>query len=178
MRSDMLRQPAKCLDREFRALGAERIAKNSDGVSYRFPDGGTFVVRPGLTPGKGMKMLEAVQRRYGTPRERSRSNPLRSAVARDGHPEIDAERLVMSHHATGRLHLMRQQARLDPIEVTDALRFPERILFSPIHESWLWVRGRVIIAAAATEDGMTLVRTILWATEDLWEQNPRPKETR
>ena len=174
MGSDFYRQPTKTLEREFRALGAKRHSKAGVGVRYIFPDGGIYLIPSGLGPGKARAILAGVQARYGTTDRRSRTDPLRSAVERPNPPTIVPEALTMSRHANERFELMSTQMRLVRAEVTDALLWPERVMWSPLHESWMWVRGRIIVAAAINDDGSTVIRTILWATEDLWEQNPRP----
>ena len=174
MGSEYWRRPTKRLEREFRGLGGAPQKRGSHGITYAFPDGAVHVIPPGVTPGKAREILQKVQARYGTKPDRTNADPLRSAVDRDGAPIIDVDRLSMSKHATARFELMTRQARLAAGEVADALRFPERVVWSPIHESWMWVRGRIIVAAIVDETEQTLIRTILWATEDLWEQNPRP----
>lgn len=176
MGSDFYRQPTKTLEREFKALGGRRMEKVGAGVRYRFPDGGVYLIPVGVGPGKARAILVGVQARYGTKDIRSSTDPLRSAVERANPPTIAPEALTMSRHATERFTLMASQVRLARAEVTDALLWPERVMWSPLHESWMWVRGRIIVAAAINEDGSTVIRTILWATEDLWEQNPRPSK--
>jgi hypothetical protein len=176
MGSDFFRQPSKRLEREFRALGGERLERSGVGIRYVFPDGGVHLIPEGVSPGKARAILASVQDRYQSQTITSRTDPLRSAVKREGAPQIDPESLTMSRHATGRMELMTTQARLHPSEITDALLYPEQVLWSPIHESWMWVRGRIIVAVAPNDFGVTIIRTIMWATEDLWEQNPRPKE--
>jgi len=174
MSSDFDRQPTKTLEREFKALGGRRLDSSRHGVRYRFPDGGVFVIPTGVRPGNAKLIHDTVQRRYGKTDRRSITDPLRSAVVRENPPTISPEALTMSRHANERFALMSSQVRLARAEVTDALLWPERIMWSPLHESWMWVRGRLIVAAAVNDDGSTVIRTILWATEDLWEQNPRP----
>ncbi|WP_295105105.1 hypothetical protein [uncultured Microbacterium sp.] len=174
MGADFYRQPTKTLEREFKALGGRKLEQTAHGARYRFPDGGTHVVPNRVSPGKAQAILEGVQKRYGVKDRRSSTDPLRSAVTRDDPPTIDPDSLSMSRHANERFTLMSSQVRLARAEVTDALLWPERVMWSPLHESWMWVRGRLIVAAAINDDGSTVIRTILWATEDLWEQNPRP----
>lgn len=174
MGSEFYRQPTKRLEREFRALGGSRISRSGIGIRYSFPDGGVHLIPTGVGAAKARAILAGVQARYGKKDVRSRTDPLRSAVERAGAPRIDPRHLAMSKHATDRFELMAAQARLQRAEVADALQFPEQVLWSPLHESWLWVRGRIIIAVVVDDNGTTIIRTILWATEDLWEQNPRP----
>lgn len=176
MGSEFFRQPAKRLDREFRSMGGARHHRTAVGVYYQFPDGGMHLVPTAVTAAKARSLLDTVTARYGVTRARESGNPLRSAVEREGAPTINADDLVMSRHASTRFELMSAQARLDRIEVADALRFPEKVLWSPLNESWLWVRGRVIVAAVLTDDQKTLITTLLWGTEELWKQNPRPKQ--
>ncbi|WP_147251197.1 hypothetical protein [Microbacterium sp. H6] len=158
----------------FKSLGGRVLERAGHSVSYAFPDGGVFAIPAGVHAGNAKLIYDTVQARYGTKDTRSRTDPLRSAVKRAGAPAIAVGHLAMSKHANDRFELMAAQARLHQTEVRDALQFPEQVLWSPLHESWLWVRGRIIVAVVLDENGMTIIRTILWATEDLWEQNPRP----
>lgn len=174
MGTDFTRQPTKTLEREFKALGGRRLDRSASGTGYVFPDGGVFVIPSRVRPGNAKLILESVLDRYGTKDTRSRTDPLRSAVKRTGAPTIVVGHLALSKHAADRFELMASQARLDRTEVHDALQYPEQVLWSPLHKSWLWVRGRIIVAVVPDENGTTVIRTILWATEDLWEQNPRP----
>lgn len=174
MTNEFFRHPTKRLEREFRALGGRVHERRPSGVSYQFPDGGRFLIPAGLTQARAHLILRPVMERYGATRADESPDPLRSAVERPGAPEIAADRVVMSKHARGRFELMASQARVQRVEITDALRFPERVLWNPLNSSWLWVRGRIIVAASVNDEGTTVIRTILWATHDLWEQNPRP----
>lgn len=177
MGSESWRQPAKRLDREFRAYGGTCMNRTPAGHAYyRFPDGAVHLIPPAVTAAKGRLILAAIRERYGRPDRRENGDPFRRSVERDGAPEIDVDRVTMSKHAGERFALMAKQAQLNPVEVSDALLFPERVLWSSANESWMWVRGRVVVAAVATDDGRTLIKTLLWATEELWEQNPRTDE--
>ncbi|MFF7293159.1 hypothetical protein ACFY9N_11575 [Microbacterium sp. NPDC008134] len=177
MGSEFFRQPTKRLDREFRALGGRRLDRSPGGTRYIFPDGGVQYVPADVMPGRARAILVSVQERYATRDIRPKDDPLRSAMKRDGAPDINADTIAMSRHANDRFELMATQARLDRREIGDALRFPEQVLWSPTHESWMWVRGRVIVAVAETDQGINVIRTIMWATSDLWEQNPRPERS-
>lgn len=71
--------------------------------------------------------------------------------------------------------MIRQPGHLQPAEVVDALLHPDHIRWSDDHQSWMWVGERVAVCAHA-HDGHTTIRTVLWADEDLWVNNPRPEK--
>lgn len=177
MGSEFWKQPAKRIDREFRAMGAVRVERTSQNVAYRFPDGARRLVPTNISPGTAREILSAAQHKYGTGRTRDHIDPLRSAVQRPDSPTITPDRLRLSKHAGERFELMSGQEGLEPSELRDAVTYPEQVLWSPVHDSWMWVRGRVIVAICIGDDATCIIRTILWATEDLWERNPRPVES-
>ncbi len=156
-------------------MGATRESRTSDHVAYRFPDGARRLVPTNIAPGRARQMLAETQERYGTGRYRANTDPLRSAIEKPGAPVVDTARLALSRHARERFELMADQANLRALELRDAVQYPERVLWSPMHCSWLWVRGRIIVAVVIGDDGAFVIRTLLWATEELWEQNPRPE---
>lgn len=163
-------QPAKRLDRELRDLGARRVEKTPDWVAYRMPDDARVTVPKNIGPGAARAMFARLQRAY----DGCSADPLRGATRRPGAPTIDLSRLVASKHAQIRFDLMRNQASLSYTEVLDALRIPERVLWSEPHDTWLWVRGRIAVAAGVDSTGAATIVTLLWTTQELWDANPRP----
>jgi hypothetical protein len=120
--------------------------------------------------GSARAMLSDLQRVYG----RHRDDTLGDARHRSGAPRIDIENLHATDHARERLVLMRSQDGLTFREVLEALRIPERVLWSDRHHSWVWVRDRVAVAAWVDRSGHGTIGTILWARAELLEANPRP----
>ncbi len=174
MGSEFWKQPAKRLDREFRSMGAARIQRTSAYVAYRFPDGARREVRTNIGPANARALLADIQAIYGG---RAR-DPLGMTEKRHGAPDIDLTRLVASNHAQIRLTQMSHQAGLQMTEVLHALRIPNRVLWSEIHDSWLWVGERIAVAVSVDILGHATVRTILWTQQELWDANPRPEKAR
>lgn len=170
MGTQFWRQPAKRLDREFRAMGARRVEKTSVGVAYEFEDGSRRMVPANINAPRAREILSEAQRRYGA----RPSDPLGDVTRRKGHPTVDLSKITATAHAQERLALMRDQDDLTYREILVALRAPSRVLWSDRHGSWLWVGDRVCVAASVTEDGTTIIRTLLWTSQELWEANPRP----
>lgn len=172
MGSEFFRQPAKRLDREFRSMGASRVESTSRNVVYRFPDGARVLVPTNIAPGNARAMLNDMQRRYGAPDR----DPLGHTERRHGAPDIDLNRLTASKHAMERFDLMRNQAGLTYQEMVMALRVPQRVLWSLVHERWLWVGDRIAVAAEVSDRGEAVICTVLWTSRELWAQNPRPEQ--
>lgn len=163
-------QPAKRLDRELRDMGARRAERNAISVAYRMPDGARIDVPKNIGPGAARVLLSRIQFEYG----HKRGVPLGDARKASRAPRIDLERLTASDHAKDRLRLMQRQGSVTFQEVLRALRLPERVLWSETHQSWLWVRDRLAVAVWVAANGHATIGTIMWATADLWEANPRP----
>lgn len=174
MGSEFFKHPAKRLDREFRAMGATRVERTSANVSYRFPDGARRLVPTNITAGKARLILRSMQDRYGV----TNIDPLGFTERRPGAPVIDLERLSTSEHARERFDLMRRQAGLTFQEILIALRAPTRVLWATNHHAWLYVGDRIAVAATADTTGHACIRTVLWTSQELWDQNPRPEKER
>jgi hypothetical protein len=178
MGSKFFRHPAKMLDREFRAMGATRADRDSRAVTYRFPDGAYQSVPTNIGPANARGMLNELQYRYGPSQRRHEGDPLAGTMIRDDIPTVDTALIIMTKHATERFEQMSDQARLSTDEIRHCLQFPETVRYSPSHSSWMWVRGRIAVATThAPDTGETIIRTVLWATEELWVNNPRPEKT-
>lgn len=174
MGSEYFKHPAKRLDREFRAMGAVRVQRTSATVAYRFPDGARREVPTNITAGKARLMLQSMQDRYGA----TNIDPLGFTERRPGAPVIDLERLSTSEHARERFDLMRRQAGLTFQEVLIALRAPARVLWATNHAAWLFVGDRIAVATHVDVEGHACIRTVLWTSQELWDQNPRPEKVR
>lgn len=172
MGSEYFKHPAKRLDREFRSMGAVRVERTSANVAYRFPDGARRLVPTNITAGKARLILQAMQDRYGF----TNIDPLGFTERRPGAPTIDLERLSTSEHARERFDLMRCQAGLTFQEILVALRAPARVLWATNHAAWLYVGDRIAVSADVDTEGYACIRTVLWTSQELWDQNPRPEK--
>lgn len=162
--------PAKMLDKEMRTLGGRRN-RTSRGVEYTFPDGAVHLVRTGITPQAADKMVRDMRHRYGRPERALRGEQVRGAAV----PAVDMTKLAATEHARQRLALMKRQGGVEMREVMSALVCPMRVLWSDAHGTWQWVGERIAVVAHVTDDGVTVIRTILWSTTELWAQHPRPE---
>lgn len=168
-----VKDPRKLARRVFREYGAVVQEHNDHGSPvYLFPDGMRITVPSNALMGWVAAKCRDVEARYG----KKAGTQFGLLSTRPGKPHLDLERIIASAHAKQRLSTMRTQANITFGEVLMALRIPERVLWSPSHGSWLWVRGRLAVAIA--EDGDTFViTTVLWSSTELFEQHPRPKES-
>lgn len=168
--------PKKLIRELIRSYGGRHYAKENDsplrGDIYIFPDGYRLHV-PGTPIGSWVAaQRESLARRYGPV---VRSDRYERLGSRPGKPVIDFERLTASTHAKERLVLMQRQARVDFREVLHCLRLPQRVAWSEVHGSWLWIRDRLAVAVAESAGGF-VITTVLWASNELWEAHPRPVE--
>ncbi|GAA5198741.1 hypothetical protein [Microbacterium jejuense] len=142
------------------------------GWIWVFPDGARKHVHHNLNAASARHLTGWVKNRYG-----SNYRPVFDGDRVKGpKPIIDLTRLTASQHAQDRLALMRRQDNLTFEEVLLALRAPEKVLWSDTHHSWIWVRDRVGVAAHVDRAGNAVIATLLWATRELWDANPRPME--
>lgn len=77
-------------------------------------------------------------------------------------------RLIWSNHALRRFTEMKQQAALTADEVSEAIVNPAEISKQYQYDTMLLTHSRVTVAVSITEDGLPLIRTLLWATADDW----------
>jgi hypothetical protein len=138
-------------------------------VDYRFPDGAIFYLPNDVDPGWAKKQLGVLQQRYG------RRVEAHSSMRRNGRPELDLEQVHVSDHARERLALMDAQAGVDRREFLRCLTLPQTVLWSDVHDSWLFVRERLAVAVKESRHGGHVVPTVMWATQDMFEAHPRPE---
>lgn len=151
--------------------GAEPVVRQARGTTFEFPDGYRAYVFHAIENRAASAFLSDIEARYGRP-----ARDWQAGVKVAGRPELDLERVIASEHAKERLRLMQTQRRIDLRDVLYALRLPERVLWSPKHKSWAWLRGDIAVAVTFTHDGSQVIRTILWTSDELWESNPRPEK--
>ena len=61
-------------------------------------------------------------------------------------------------------------------DVVKALLTPEVVRHNPDSGRWYYCAGPVVGVVARADDGMYELVTLLWETEELFEQYPRPEE--
>jgi len=111
-----------------------------------------------------------LRERYGRVKE------AHGGMRRNGRPELDLEHVHVSDHARERLALMDEQAGVDRREFLRCLTLPQTVLWSDVHESWLFVRDRLAVAVKESRHGGHVVPTVMWATQDMFEAHPRPEK--
>jgi len=170
-----VKNPHKLLEKVLRDAGGRPSRVNTARgrrtgiVDWHLPDGYVFRLDDDLPAVKCMHEAGRLRKRYGietgwTPGDH-----------RSGKPVLDLERLTASQHAKDRLALMQSQAKVTFEDILLALRAPERVTWSEIHDSWIWVRDELAIPVSFDDSGFGTIRTVLWASQELFEQNPRPE---
>lgn len=160
----------KMLSKELHKLGATS-QRQRHGTVFTFPDGANRFVESNIRFAAATALL-------GTLRETYRTRPVLSGREAHTPPVINDRDLTVTQHAAERIRLMRSQpARMRPEEVVQALMRPDSVRWHDGHQSWMWVGERVAVAASVT-DGHTQIRTVMWSTEVLWAENPRPETVR
>jgi hypothetical protein len=163
----------KFLKTNLEQLGATVVDRDQFGCRWELPDGYRIHFPDTTKMGVAKLYLREVRDRLGRT-----SRPWEPGLKTSGHPTLDLEKVVASEHAKERLHLMQRQHPIDLRDVLYALKLPERVLWSPKHESWVWVRGDIAVPISFTPSGSQVIRTVLWASEELWQSNPRPETKR
>ncbi|MGX9346599.1 hypothetical protein [Microbacterium sp. KNMS] len=163
----------KDIEKFFRQLGGRRGRRERDGTVWVFPDGAAKFVRdsePGLAASRAMQWAAE---RYGQPAPAYEPG---ERVRRREAPVLDLERVVASEHAKERMALMRRQdGRATFRDLMATLACPVRVVWSETHGSWVWVGGRLAVPVRVRADGSAVILSVLWATGDLWAENPRPE---
>lgn len=89
-------------------------------------------------------------------------------------PRLELGNYHAPDHFKERTRLMLGQGLRRP-EITDAILHPETVRINPATGRWIYCHGRIGVVVQPPEHGVYVLITILWATDDLWEQNPRPE---
>lgn len=169
--SGLDKNPRKSARRVFRQYGAKVRLSNSGGTDYLFPDGSTMFIHNDETHQRVAEKIGIVQRRFGS----LATNELAGLVRRSGRPTIDFTRLVASGHSKDRLRLMGEQAGVDFPELRNTLAVPERVMWSPASNAWVFIGGRLAVAVCTISDDRFLIKTVMWSSNDLFDQYPRPQ---
>lgn len=168
---DLMKAPRKTLIRVIREYGGTLHEKGPYGDTYIFEDNYRLFVAHQERTTDAVSKLGGLRHRYGP----TTSTQLAGLTNRPRKPVLDLNRLVASGHAKERLTLMKRQAGVEFTEVVLCLRAPERIMWAPDHEAWVWVGGRLAVPIKETSDGF-LITTVLWSTNDLFAAHPRPEK--
>lgn len=90
-------------------------------------------------------------------------------------PRLEAGEYEPSKHFLEMFQWMRGQG-LRSSEVTAAVLAPESVRVADGNADWLYCHGRIAVAVGKPEGNTYPLVTVLWATDELWEQNPRPEK--
>ena len=159
--------------KELVKLGCDIVLEDARSVIIRLSDGTNFTVST-------RTQMQTIRRVIDRERRAFRGETGETLAV---HPECetypkmqDAEHFATAHFSS-RLKLMRRQG-LDPSEVTGALLEPEIVRRHKSNGRWIYCAGRVGVVVAPPEHGVYSLVTLLWATDELWAQNPRPERVR
>lgn len=166
------RTASKLIDKELRKLGATRETIK-DGHLYTLPDGSRVHAPSNIQWYQAWQSIRAARERAGA---REFVPFFGDQVRERDAPKVDLERLRITAHAQQRRREMAEQDDLTTREITMALVCPTRIIRDDKHESWVYVGDRVAVAGQF-DQGVFMIRTILWTTAELWEKNPRMEAT-
>lgn len=156
-----MKDPVKLARKELPKLGATIIRDANGMIEFQLPTGGRYFVSSGSKLPKLRALIESLTERY---------NPLSGYVVVDEFPNVSAT--TATPHFRHRFELMEDQEQLTGVEVADALARPVRVWRSG--DRFAYERGRVVVVGQ-TSKGVLVLITVLWATQDLWERNPRPE---
>lgn len=168
--SGMDKDPRKEGRRAFRQYGGTVRLQTKQGTEYIFPDGSTMFLHRDEDHKRVAEKIAIVRERFGP----IRSSELSGLVKRSGRPSIDFARLVASGHSKDRLRLMAEQAGVDFTELCATLRTPERVMWSPASNAWVFIGGRLAVAICTISDDRFLIKTVMWSNNDLFDLYPRP----
>lgn len=168
-RPKRFKDPRKLIRHDFQSKGAEVTKVSKHGREWLFPDGYRIWIPEDISWSQAGRLVVET-RVHGQRRQELFTN------RRSGKPRLDLNRVTASTHAQERLAQMRAQSPISWTELLHTLRIPLRVAWSDLHESWIWVGERVALPVYVREDGSAVIKTVLWATEELWRANPRKDE--
>lgn len=169
-----IKDPNKFVQQRFKERGAVPAHKDARGTMWRFPDGRHVHVPRQVS----MTAAAGFVRDIAPDHAVTNRQAFAGGKVRGPKPRLDLEKLTASAHAKERLALMQSQVALTFADVLYALRCPERVLWSDVHESWVWVGSKVALPLSFDSRGHAIIRTVLWSQQELWAIAPRPKENR
>lgn len=160
----------KSVEKLFRKLGATRAYKTDHSTVWEFPDGARHEVPTGVKGSYASRLMRDAQDRYGKVQTSVASWPR----VHDA-PKVDLGKLVASAHAQERLKLMVGQSdEASFAELTRCITHPRCVVASPGDGNLVWVGDALAVPLSFTDDTI-VITTVLWATTDRYEDNPRPE---
>lgn len=168
----MSNRPFKDTREKLEAIGCEFVRRDPGGILMSRPDGRFVFLHTNVSQKNADNLLCDVRVQLGLPRREVRPTNVRHA----DRPVLDLTRLRASGHAQTRLRQMRAQSPITADEIIAVLRKPSRVAYSVRHESWLWVGPRITVAMFVSDDGDSVIKTVLWSSEELWTAHPRPEK--
>lgn len=163
----------KDIEKFFRQVGGRRGRRERGGTEWLFPDGAAKFVRDSEPGTSASRMMQWAVERYGHPTATFIPG---ERVKRSEVPTLELERVVASEHAKERMALMqRQDGRASFRDLMETLACPVRVQWSEVHGSYVWVGARLAVPVRVRFDGSAVILSVLWATGELWSENPRPE---
>ncbi|MBK0419988.1 hypothetical protein JD276_13200 [Leucobacter sp. CSA1] len=89
-------------------------------------------------------------------------------------PRMEIGNYYAPPHFKDSTRLMLGQGLTRP-EITTAILSPETVRINPATGRWIYCAGRIGVVIEPPEHGIYTLITILWSTDEEWEQNPRPE---
>lgn len=168
------KNPDKFLARHFKLHGGEIERKENRGALWRFPDGRLYFIPRQLSVKTAQAWVSCIKTDYPYVQRGRAPHELPRRSGRAPVLDLDNRHLSASTHAKERFALMGQQGGLTWEEIDLALRAPIRVTYAERHESWVWVGERVAVALYEKPGGY-VISTLLWSSNQLFEQYPRPE---
>lgn len=153
----------KLAKKELQRVGSSLVYEGSNQLTFRMPDGSTWYCDGSTSLAR---VREVVSRWKARAR---RSEYLGQYLPAVDPPKLGGYRLCRTQHFTDRCDLMMDQG-LKVAEVHAALLMPDQVL-AGAGGRYLYCSGRIAVVVEVGEVATAV--TCLWATHELWEQNPR-----
>ena len=165
-----MNKPMKFAKKELTKLGCVVEDENDRRIEFRLRDGSGWH----CSNRTQMQTVRAVVARVRRGYRDETGECLAAFPDVTGAPRLDVGEYHAPSHFRDRLTLMRAQG-LTASEVTGALLAPESVRYSEHTGRRIYCAGRIGVVVAPPEHGVHILITLLWATDALWEQNPRPE---
>lgn len=153
----------KLAKKELQRAGSSLVYEGSNQLTFRMPDGSTWYCSRSTSLARVREVVSFWKARA------RRSDYLGQYLPATDPPKLGGYRLCRTQHFTDRCDLMIDQG-MTVAEVHAALMVPDQVL-AGVGDRFLYCSGR--IAVVIEVDEVATAVTCLWATNELWEQNPR-----
>lgn len=165
-----MNKPMKFAKKELTKLGCVVEDENDRRIEFRLRDGSGWH----CSNRTQMQTVRAVVARVRRGYRYETGECLTIYPEAVGAPRLDAGNYHASDHLRSRVALMRGQGLLTA-ELTGALLAPESVRYSERTDRWIYCAGRIGVVVEKPEHGVFPLVTVLWATDELWAENPRPE---